>query len=256
MNDRRTPKALTVVSSKRLTPNMQRVTLAGTDLESLPDGSEGDYIKLLFAQGGEVKPLMRTYTIARQRKNPHEIDVDFMLHGHGTVDGIAAPWSLSTQVGDGISIFGPGPGKVINLDADWFLLGADMTALPALTANLKTLPADAKGVACIEILSAEDEQVLEKPEKVDVHWVVNPDAGSEESPLFTAIRQTTWHDGQAAVWVACEFKAMKKIRQYLKQERQLATSHLYTSSYWKKGISEDQHKVVKREDAEAADTQP
>ncbi|HPQ96811.1 MAG: siderophore-interacting protein [Thiothrix sp.] len=252
MSGRRIPKTLTVVSSERLTPNMQRVTLTGADLESLPEGSEGDYIKLLFAREGQDKPLMRTYTIARHRAERHEIAVDFMLHGHEGMDGIAAPWSLKARSGDVISIFGPGPGKVINPDADWFLLGADMTALPALSANLKTLPADARGRAFIEICADGDRQVLEKPAQIAVHWVINPEPGSAMSPLFAAIEQADWHDGQPAAWVACEFKTMKKIRQYLKQDRQLAASHLYTSSYWKKGISEDEHKLVKRQDAERA----
>lgn len=253
IKNRRIPKNLTVKAAINLTPNMRRVTLAGDDLANFSEQSEGAYIKLMFEQAGQKKPVMRTYTIAGQRSTQNEIDVDFMLHNdhEGTANGIAAPWSMAAKAGDTISIFGPGPAKFINLDADYFVLAADMTALPALTANLKLLPDDAKGQAFIEILSEADKQDLQKPEQVEIVWVINADAGSDESPLFHAIEQAQWSAKQPAVWAACEFKTMKKIRQHLKSERGIEKSHLYISSYWKKGDSEDAHKLAKQADAES-----
>ena len=193
---------------------------------------------------------MRTYTVAEQRSAPNEIDVDFMLHTgtDGASHGIAAPWSLITQADDEISLFGPGPAKFINTDAECFLLAGDMTALPALTANLKLLPANARGKAFIEILSEDDKQDLKQPENVEIIWVVNDAPGSDESPLFHAIEQADWQEGKLSVWVACEFKTMKKIRQYLKVDREVEKSHLYISSYWKKGNTEEEHKVLKQAD--------
>lgn len=66
---------------------------------------------------------------------------------------------MQAKAGDSISIFGPGPATFVNLEADWFLLAADMTALPALTTNLQRLPSDARGYVVVEILSDEDRQV-------------------------------------------------------------------------------------------------
>jgi len=57
-----------------------------------------------------------------------------------------------------ISLFGPGPATFVNTDTQWYLLAADMTALPALIANLARLPADAQGYVVIEILAHEDRQ--------------------------------------------------------------------------------------------------
>lgn len=237
VRDKRVPRTLAVKSATNLTPNMRRVTLHGDALGNFPVGSEGAYIKMLFKQPGGAKPAMRTYTVAEQRPGQNEIDVDFMIHGgnDGPAHGIAAPWSLATQPGDEISLFGPGPAKFINTDAECFLLAADMTALPALTANLKLLPDNAEGKVFIEILSEADKQDLTKPDNVELTWVINDDPGSDASPLFHAIEQADWQDGKLAVWVACEFKTMKKIRQYLKVERGVEKSHLYISSYWKRG---------------------
>ena len=128
-----------------------------------------------------------------------------------------------------------------------------MTALPALTANLKLLPENARGQVFIEILSAEDKQNLVKPAGVALNWIINDDPGSDASPLFHAIEQADWQDGKLAAWVACEFKTMRKIRQYLKVERAIEKSHLYISSYWKRGNTEEEHKVAKQTDASQND---
>lgn len=252
LKNNRVKRTLAVKSAINLTPNMRRVTLGGEELSSFPEGSEGAYIKLLFSQTNNTKPIMRTYTVAEQRSEDNEIDVDFMLHtsDENSENGIAAPWSLNAQIGDTISFFGPGPAKFINKDADYFLLGADMTALPALTANLKYLPKDAQGKVFIEVLSEADKLELTKPEQVEVFWIINAVPGSESTPLYHAIKQAEWQTGRVAAWVACEFNTMKKIRHYLKVEQGIEKTHLYISSYWKQGDTEEQHKVSKQDDAQ------
>lgn len=250
MATKRTAKVLNVVASKQLTKNMLRLTLQGKSLDSFPDDAEGAYFKFAFKNAESAKPIMRTYTVAKFRKDQREIDVDFMMHSSadGVADGVALPWAMQAKVGDEVSIFGPGPARFINLQADWFLLAADMTALPALTANLELLPPSAKGYLVVEILSDEDRQTLPMPENMEVIWVVNPHAGSDDSPLNDAIRQLPWLDGQVAVWTACEFKTMKKIRQYYREDKAIQKSHLYISSYWKQGLKEEDHKAAKQAD--------
>lgn len=248
---KRVARELTVKSAKNLTKNMRRITFHGDGLSSFPPHSTGAYIKLIFDIHAQEKPAMRTYTVAEQRSDQNEIDVDFMLHGEQRAEGnhgIAAPWSVHAKPGDKISIFGPGPAKFINLDAEYFLLAADMTALPALAANLKLLPDNACGAAFIEVLSEADKQDLKKPPNVELIWIINSSPGSDESPLFHVVEQSHWHKAKHSVWVACEFKTMRKIRHYLKVERSIEKSHLYISSYWKKGNTEEQHKVTKQAD--------
>ncbi|SFH00031.1 siderophore-interacting protein [Neptunomonas qingdaonensis] len=247
---KRSAKVLTVVASKQLTKNMLRLTLQGKELASFPDDTEGAYFKFAFDNAGAEKPVMRTYTVAKFRRDQHEIDVDFMMHSSadGIVDGVALPWAIQAKAGDKVSIFGPGPARFINAEADWFLLAADMTALPALIANLAILPPDATGYLVVEILSDEDRQPLLVPKNMEVIWVVNPHAGSDASPLYDAIRQLPWPDGQVAIWTACEFKTMKRIRKYYAEDKAVAKSHLYISSYWKQGLKEEEHKAAKQVD--------
>jgi len=132
--------------------------------------------------------------------------------------------------------------------ADWFFIAGDMTALPALTLNINDLPENAMGVAHIEVLSEQDIQQIDKPNGLQINWVVNPEPGSKDMPLAKAAIEGPWIEGSPSTWVACEFNSMKAIRSYLKKKQMIERARLYTSSYWKNGLIEDQHKVVKRAD--------
>ncbi|OLQ92928.1 NADPH-dependent ferric siderophore reductase [Vibrio panuliri] len=248
-------QTVTVMSNQTVTPNMQRLTLKGDVLANFPADCEGGYIKLLFNKEGETnlssiaegeRPVMRTYTIRRFIAANQEIEVDFVRHiTQDKQCGFASRWAMNAQVGDTIEIRGPGSISNLNHDADWFVLAADMTALPALSVKVKQLPSDAKGYAVIQVVSQEDIQSLEVPQGIEVHWV------TEE--LSQAVRALPWLEGQASAWVACEFDSMRGLRQYLRNEKQVERDFIYISSYWKQGVAEDGHKVIKQQDAQEND---
>ena len=238
------PRELQVIRSTYVTPHMLRITLGGDELAGFPPDQESAYIKLLFPQPGEARPLMRTYTVRHQRAT--EIDVDFVIHD---IAGPASSWALNAKPGDIILVGGPGSKKLINPEADGFVLVGDMTALPAISVNLEQLPADARGYAVLEVHSEADIQPLVHPENVQLHWVINPTPDPEGVTLRNYLSKLLWPQGQVSVWAACEFASMRMLRQYFR-EQGVAKSHLYISSYWKIGNSEDQHKVAKRDDAE------
>ena len=242
------PRVLEVKCIADITPNMRRITLGGEGMKNFPADQESAYIKLMFAQEAGQKPIMRTYTIIQQRAD--EMDVDFVLHGlnHKGAEGPASHWAKTTQVGDTILIGGPGAKKHINHEADWFLLAGDMTALPAITVNLAKLPEDAVGYAVIEVLREDDIQSLKKPKDIEIEWVVNAIASDSHYPILERIKALDWLGGTPAVWAACEFNSMRALRRYFK-EKEVTKSPLYISSYWKLDSSEDEHKIVKREDA-------
>lgn len=239
-------RELEVIRSAQVTEHMLRVTLGGENIDSIPEGQESAYIKLVFPRGEGERPMMRTYTIRHQRAT--EIDVDFALHDHA---GPASFWAANAQPGDRITIGGPGPTKLINMEADGFLLAGDMTALPAISVNLAELPADACGHAVIEVISEADIQTLEHPPGIELHWLVNPQPDPEGRPLLEKVAALPRQEGQISVWAACEFGSMRALRAHLKQAYEIPKSHFYVSSYWKIGQSEDGHKLAKQQDAEA-----
>ncbi|BFM48245.1 siderophore-interacting protein [Marinomonas sp. THO17] len=239
------PRNFTVIRKQLVTPNMLRVTLGGSNMDTLPADQESGYVKLIFIT--DSKPIIRTYTIRQQRTD--EFDIDFMLHEDG---GPASSWARNCEAGDEIMIGGPGPKKMIAESGDWFLLVGDMTALPAISVNLAQLPDNARGHAVIEVVSEEDIQPLTHPEGINLHWAVNPQPGKNETFLLDQVKNLAWLSGLPAVWTACEFSSMRLLRDYFKHEKGIAKQELYISSYWKYGSNEDQHKEVKRQDAELA----
>ncbi|WP_299587873.1 siderophore-interacting protein [uncultured Microbulbifer sp.] len=244
MADKRTYE-LTVVRRVKVSEHMLRITLGGNTLESFPSNQESAYIKFVFPQGAGERPLMRSYTIRHQRET--EIDIDFALHDH---QGPASNWAVNAQPGDRILIGGPGPKKLINHQADWFLLAGDMTALPAISVNLAELPSTASGFAVIEVASESDIQDLVHPENLQLHWVINPTPTG--ALLLPKIQTLPWMKGQPAIWAACEFGSMRTLRKFFKQEKEISKNHFYISSYWKLGQSDEGHKIAKKRDNEQA----
>lgn len=273
------PYELSVSQTRALTPNMQRITLQGDDLSAFPQGHEGGYIKLVFPMPNENQlptaeaveagaPVqLRTYTVRRFDVAAKTITIDLVLHGKGKHEsngndegeqehghrhensGPASNWASTAKVGDSILMYGPGKVKRVHANADWYLLAGDMTALPAISCNLETMAADARGFAVIEVQSEQDKQVLTKPKNIEVIWVINPQPEKENSLLSDAIKALPWSEGKPSIWAACEFSNMRRLRAYFKKEKQVARDELYVSSYWKIGQSEDKHKMTKRLDA-------
>ena len=240
------PRLLQVIRSVPVTPNMLRVTLGGDGMSTFPTEQDGAYVKLMFPAQGEGRGIVRTYTVRQQRND--EIEVDFVLHGDG---GPAASWAQQVRPGDQILIGGPGPKKLMNPQADWFLMVGDMTALPAISVNLEQLPSDARGYAVLEVISKADIQPLQAPANVELIWVVNPHPGENPELLLQRTKELAWHAGRPSVWAACEFSSMRVLRRYFREELQVDKADLYVSSYWKLGINEDQHKVEKQQDSVA-----
>ncbi|MBN7797313.1 siderophore-interacting protein [Parahaliea mediterranea] len=113
-----------------------------------------------------------------------------------------------------------------------------------------TLGGEARGYALIEVTDKADIQALEHPQNMEIRRVINPTPDPEGYFLAACIRKLPWLAGQPAVWSASEFSSMRTLRRLFKQEHAVPKSHLYISSYWKIGRSEDGQKEIKRQDAE------
>ena len=228
---------------------MIRITLGGDELKDFPTGFAGGYVKLILSPPTATsKAVIRTYTIRHQRSDA--IDVDFALHG-GEAAGPATRWALSAKPGDTVLVGGPGLPKPLSEDRDFYLVAGDMTALPAISVNLSALPANARGLAVIEIQDEADRPDIIAPEGMRIRWLINPEPGRHPDLLVEALRSIGQPEGKIAAWAACEFTSMRKLRDYLRGQMGLGGDDLYISSYWKHGLIEDEHKEIKRADADA-----
>ncbi|MEM7664760.1 MAG: siderophore-interacting protein [Pseudomonadota bacterium] len=240
---------LTVRDTRRISPSMHQITLGGEELDHFPKGQDGGYLKLILEPGREGrKALMRTYTIRAQRER--ELDIHFALHG-GNAAGPATGWALDAKPGDPMTIRGPGGAKPFPEGHDFYLVAGDMAALPAISANLEAMHRTARGVAVLEVQDDGDRIAIDAPKGMDLRWIVNDRPGENPDLLVDTVRKVERSEGSLYGWAACEFSAMRKLRAFLRDELGLGPRELYISSYWKHGLNEPEHKLVKRDDAEA-----
>ncbi len=252
-------RELSVLKKYDLTPNMLRIVLTGDDLKDFPEGQESGYIKLLFVSDNP-KPILRTYTIRYFDLKKRELTLDFVVHGVNTdplVDdeqfGPAISWANNVEIGETITIDGPGPTKLVDPNGEWFFFAGDMTAMPAISANLESLPENSKGHAVLEILTESDKYPVNAPKGIELHWVINSEPDKANTILLDAVSNIEWLEGSPHVWVASEFDAMRSLRKYFKStfaEKGLSVERgqIYASSYWKAGETDEGNKAAKKRD--------
>ncbi len=246
MNRRPPPRTFTVLDKTEITPNMLRVTLGGEAHGRFPGRSAERLRQAAFRPGPQRPPATAHlhHPLAARGFGRHRFRAPRRWRP-GRALGRGRP------AGETIDIGGPGPKKLVDPAADWGLLIGDMTALPAISVNLETLPRDTRGHAIIEVLHEDDIQPLDAPEGIDMRWVINPHPGERGNTLYDAVRELAWQPGEPSVWCACEFSCMRQLRAHLHDERGVTRQQLYISSYWQRGSNEDTHKQNKCADSEA-----
>lgn len=244
-----------VTAKTWVTPNMIRVTCAAAWMKELASGIEGAHFKLFIPRLNQTddafvaqlqdspRPDVRTYTIRHMRSQQHEMDIDFVDHGDA---GPASAWARRCKVGDIAGFAGPGPVKLQEFYADFYVVAADMSALPVAAATLEAMPRDAIGVACLEITAEADRQTLDAPEGVDVHWLINPAPHKPSTLSIDHIANLQAFTGTVQTCVAGESSMIKALRTEIITQRNVPKADTYISGYWKIGLIEDQHQDMKR----------
>lgn len=227
-----------VAQIEDLGPHMRRITLTGEDLHDFPLDQESAHFKAIFPQPGQTKPKlgiylgfkkwMRSYTVRAFNKQTKALTVDFAVNDH---QGLGTDWAKNAQVGDYLGVAGPGDTKHTNYDADWHLLVADLTGLPAAAAVLEKLPKNARGTAFLQVPTEQDKQIINCPEGVNINWVINPDLTN--NALLTAVQNTHWLSGEPAIFIAAEIRQVKVIKKYVKGMPGYSNKKTYASGYWK-----------------------
>ena len=235
---------LIVRSNESLTPHMRRIVLEGEDLANFPEHQESGHVKVAFELDNGDR-VLRSYTIRAFDRTI--LTLDFVDHGDS---GPASKWARGAKAGQAITIFGPGVKKLVDPQADWFLIGGDLASLPAISVNLETLPPDAKGYAVIEIPSEADQQPLIHPKGVELIWLVIQEKDLPNELLTQTIRSLKWLEGTPYPWFAAEFHGMRDMRKYLRDERGVDRREMYLSCYWKYGETDEGMKKAKQLDAQ------
>lgn len=246
MKDFKRIRELNLISKKKISNHMYRLTFNSNDLHDFSDNEAGGYVKLIFPQQipNSNTYLVRPYTIRNFRKEKLEIDIDFVVHNEKK--GLASCWALKADVGDKIKISGPGPKQKINDSLDWYFFIGDMSALPAISVNLEMLSPSSRGIIVLEVLSESDKIKIHKPKNFSICWVINPNKETANK-LYKKVKSIKWLRGKPFIWSACEFSDMKLLRQYFKNIG-VEKENIYISSYWKKNSDQEEHKLLKKQD--------
>lgn len=237
--------ATTVRSVQPLTARMIRIVFGGPELAGFNWNGPAAHIKLILGPPeveGDVRPLSRTYTPRHFDAARQELTVDFVLHGEGP----ASTWAARAQVGEPMTIAGPGRSYSLEGRFDWLLIAGDESAIPAIATLLEAVPDAVQTQVLIEVNDAGDEFALAPPRpNVRVRWLHRAQPLTAQTPqaragveLSAAVAAFDPPAGTGRIYVACEADAMRGIRRQLLLERALPREWVTTRGYWKQGATD------------------
>ncbi|KZF10988.1 MAG: siderophore-interacting protein [Rhodococcus sp. (in: high G+C Gram-positive bacteria)] len=238
-----------VVEVEQLTPHMVRVTFGGDDVaEYTSIGVPDECITIFFARDGEDRPPAmtevdgtwwyhevepmpegRNYTVRRFDTDTGLLVIDFVAHE----GGVAATWALNASVGQVVLWTRPRSWYNIPDSAEWQLLVADMTGLPALGRIVEELPAGAKAHAIVEVLERGDIQQFETAGDVTYDWRIGSGNGDCASVLDAAVREYVLPEGEGYVWFAAEAASSRIVRKYIRKEVGYPVRQFEIIGYWR-----------------------
>lgn len=247
---------LSVTRKEYITPYYIRVFLTGNGVEQIALTTVGTHNKIFIPPKGinkvyfpefnattrqwivlpeEIRPSMRTYTHRGIDLDKKEVWIDFVAHGD---EGPASEWAINAQSGSVLGVMMKVKKKKLYPQAENYVLIGDATAIPVLGAILEDLPKTAKVICIIEVHSKDDEQHLRTKADTQFQWLHNSNP-KKESNLPKAVKSLTLPKKNRYAYIAAEFSAVKKIRYYLRDEKDWQRQDFSAISYWKAGESED-----------------
>ncbi|MFI9763904.1 siderophore-interacting protein [Streptomyces sp. NPDC051963] len=260
--------SLHVVRTRRLGPSLVRVTFAGDELRDFhSDGCDQSLSLFIPAEGrteprvpvelgdgwwqawreqpDDVRAVMRSYSLRSLRRNPDEIDIDFVLHEPA---GPASRWAARAAAGDKVQLLGPAiaDNRAIRFrppaDTDLVVIWGDETAVPAVSAIVESLPAGTRARVWLEVHHAGDIQDLATEADVEIDWLVAEKPGVEGSPMaLDALREARLPPAEHPyVWIAGESGCVKQLRRHFVGERGIDRRRVTFVGYWRQGLSEEQ----------------
>lgn len=257
-------RMLEVLEVHELTPRMRRVVLGGPELADFVSLGATDHVKLFFPAPGQDVPVLPVLdeqgrgvppaggVLVRRDFTPRSYDperghlaIDFLLHGHGP----ASTWAASAAPGRLLGVGGPRGSRIVSPELDWYLLGGDETALPALGRWLEHLPAAARVIALAEVGDASDEFDIADGAAGRVTWLHRGAAQAGTTSLLAdAVRSLDLPAGEGFAWFGAEASSLREVRRHLREDRGMELSRVDVSGYWKRGVAEhDHHAAVEPE---------
>ena len=123
----------------------------------------------------------------------------------------------------------------------------DESALPAIAASLEAVPAGRKVVVRL-ICDGPDHQIpLDSPGDLDLRWLHRNGAADDVDALADAVADLDFPDGRVHAFVHGEAEEIRGIRRHLLTERGLSRTDMSCSPYWRRTMSDEAWRSVKRD---------
>ena len=153
----------------------------------------------------------------------------------------------AAQPGDVLVFEGPGGGYRPDPDADWHLLVGDESALPAIAASLEVLPAGARAVVRLVCDGPDHELPLPTEADVDLVWLHRSTSDDRRRLLPDAVAALDFPPGRVQAFVHGEADEIRALRRHLLGERGLTRADMSCSPYWRRDMTDEDWRAVKRD---------
>lgn len=224
--------------------NFVRVTVTGAGLENYREQLPADAFKLhLPARAGQhvpdpgyddsgrivwppetgPRPLMRCFTVSGYDRENRELSFDLLRHSEGR----ATEWVRRAAAGDELPLTGMRTEFVHAPDTKHHLLIGDSSALPAVAAILRSLPAEVTATAIL-IGPHCDRELLPSGRRSEVRWV------RDIEELRSVVGQAHAPE-RTQTWICAESQLVKAIRRFVLDETPTDRDSLHAAGYWTRG---------------------
>lgn len=251
-----------VARKEFLTPNYLRIVLKCDDIEHYKDVSLGVNNKLFIPPQGNAtvempiyneetrkwdieneanRPVVRTYTHRDIDLDAKELVVDFAVHEG---DSVACQWAMNAKADDQVGLAMKMNHRDVLVEAEHYLFVTDMTGIPAVSALVAQVPSHAKVTVITEVMTKEDvlPEHYQTVADLDLHWLINahPETGSDLYDLTKTMVDLM--PASHFVHITAEFTTVKKLRDYLRKEKEWTSREFYACAYWQIGKKEHEER--------------
>lgn len=251
-----------VVGVQRLTPTMVRISFSGGELAAfnMPDATDA-YINVAIPPQGapydavfdpahvraehsqDHWPARRRYTVRHWDAANQLLTVDFVVHG----DGVAGAWAAAAEPGTVLVFEGPSGGYRPDVAADWHLFVGDESALPAIAASLEAVPAGTLAIVRLVCDSPAHELALASAGSLDIRWLHRSGTAEDADLLAQSVRDLPFPRGRLHAFAHGEAEEIRAVRRHLLLERGLSRADMSCSPYWRRDMTDEAWRQVKRD---------
>ncbi|WP_246752777.1 siderophore-interacting protein [Sinorhizobium sp. BG8] len=244
-----------VTCALRLTPSMTRVKLKVEGHERYIATDHADeWVRLAFSPAdGEPVTLPelrdgkwgrfdgspscpnRPYTVRRWDPETGAMVVDLVAHE----GGVGASWAATAKAGDVIGLCNPEGRYEPPQDAEWVLLLADITGLPAVGRIVEEMRSDMTAIVHVEVSMDADRQVLSSAANLSLTWhchhghAEGRDGPSQLAAIARSIEALP--DGPGYIYIAGEARCASAARKHFRDTLGFDKRRIDAVGYWIEG---------------------